>query len=116
VFGQAEDINSHYVYGKEGRTLSPVAHTLVQLLLSVLGSGGGGCLALLLYPKPGQRLFGPHIGLPPFFGAVAGFFVVFLLWDRFVPVRCPRCNGSMREDYGQGRHLVFRCDSCDRRP
>jgi hypothetical protein len=92
-----------------------VIHTLLQLALSVLGGVGGGYLGVALYQQDGPKSLGPHISLPSLIGAVTGFLVVFYLWDRFVPLRCPVCNGRMKKVYGEGRHLVFRCSSCDRR-
>ena len=94
--------------------MSPVIHTLLQLALFVLGGAAGGWLGAVFHDRGGEKSIGPHVSLPSFGGAVAGFFVVFSLWNRFVPLRCPVCNGKMTKVYGQGRHLVFRCSSCER--
>ena len=92
--------------------MSPVTHTLLQLALSVLGSIAGGWLGVASYDDDGRKSIGPHFTLPCLVGAVAGFFVVFNLWDRFVPLCCPVCGGRMTKSCGEGRHLVFKCSSC----
>jgi hypothetical protein len=91
--------------------MSPVTHTLLQLALSVLGSVAGGWLGVAFYDD-GRKSIGPHFTLPCLVGSVAGFFVVFNLWDRFVPLCCPVCGGRMTKSCGEGRHLVFKCSSC----
>ena len=91
--------------------MSPVTHTLLQLALSVLGSIAGGWLGVASYDD-GRKSIGPHFTLPCLVGAVAGFLVVFYLWDRFVALCCPVCGGRMTKSYGEGRHLFFKCSSC----
>jgi len=92
--------------------LSPVTHTLLQLPVSVLGGAGGAWLGRTLFHEAGVISLVPHLRLPVLLGALAGFFLVFILWDRWVPLECPVCGGKMIKVYGEGRHLVFRCTSC----
>jgi hypothetical protein len=54
----------------------------------------------------------PHPSLHGLIGAVAGFFVMFVLWDLLVPLRCPACGGKLSKVYGEGRHVIFRCSDC----
>jgi hypothetical protein len=91
--------------------MSPVTHTLLQLALPVLGGVGGGWSVAALCHEGRVKSLAPHTSLPHLIGALAGFFIVFVFWDRLVPLCCPVCGGKMTKVYGEGRHLVFRCTS-----
>jgi len=92
--------------------MGPVIHTLLQLALSVIAGVIGSRVGAALYHEEAVKSLVPHLSLPRFVGFLAGFFIVFILWDRFVPLNCPVCGGKMRKIYNEGRKLVFRCDSC----
>jgi len=84
--------------------MGPVTHTLLQLALSVVGGVVGNRLAVALYQEEAVASVVPHLSLPRLFGFLAGFFVVCILWDRYVVLNCPVCGGKMRKIYGEGRH------------
>jgi hypothetical protein len=92
--------------------MSPVTHTLLQLALSVVGGVAANRVGAALYHEESVKSLAPHLSLPRLVGFLAGFFVAFILWDRFVPLHCPVCGGKMKKIYGEGRHLVFRCTEC----
>jgi len=92
--------------------MGPVIHTLLQLALSVVGGVLGNRVGAALYPQETVNSAGPHLTLPRFVGFLAGFFVVFILWDRLLPLVCPVCGGKMKKIYSEGRHLRFRCTDC----
>jgi len=93
--------------------MGPVIHTLLQLALSVVGGVVGIRVGAAFYHEEAVKSLGPHLSLPGLVGFLAGFFVVFILWDRFVPLVCPVCGGRMKKIYSEGRHLIFRCTACD---
>ena len=92
--------------------MGPVIHTLLQLALSVVGGVVGNRVSAVLYPEEAVKSLVPHLSLPRLVGFLAGFILVFVLWDRIVPLVCPVCGGKMKKIYGEGRHLVFRCSEC----
>ena len=69
--------------------MGPVIHTLLQLALSVVGGVAGNRLGAAIYHEEAVKSLVPHLSLPRLVGFLAGFFVVFVIWDRFVPLNCP---------------------------
>ena len=72
----------------------------------------GAFLGTPFYVWVGRTLFGHNAGLPSFLFGITGFFVVFYLWERFVPIRCTQCGGRMKKKYGLGKQVHFTCAGC----
>lgn len=92
--------------------MPPLLHTVVLFLVSYLGGLAGAFLGVLFFAWGGRILIGHNAGVPPFLFGVMGFFAVFYLWERFVPIRCTKCGGRMNKKYILARRGVFTCPAC----
>ncbi len=92
--------------------MHPSIHSLLLFLLATGGMIAGASGGLQVYHSWGERALGV-ISFPFLFlgiGLVC-FYSMIHVWDRYVPVYCPRCRGTMTKK-GIGKSFFFTCTSC----
>jgi hypothetical protein len=99
--------------------LSPTLHSWCGVWFLVLGGIAGATVFALLCAPVGLDILSGGGPLVKMVGTMLVFVctvptcacAAFILWNTYVPARCPHCSGAVRVDL-RGMHVTYTCSSC----